>query len=260
MRVQLLDNPSLLLEWSEAPWDSRLFGSPVLQLTRIEVRGSESAAAFEEFERARDAQGCRFVSCRLESEQLAASMMLEDRGFRYIETVYTPELALQGQEIEPTARLLRVLRGSTETLSDMLAIAGRAFRNERFHVDPRLDHSIGDQRYMNWVASCLDHPVQELYGLWEADRLVAFFVIEMKLDGTCYWHLNAVAPDAQGQGYGRRAWLTMIALAQRNGAQRIRSSIVARNVRVLNLYAQLGFRFMPPQMTLHWVAQDSGTR
>jgi len=45
----------------------------------------------------------------------------------------------------------------------------------------------------------------------------------------------------------------MLHQAREAGAQRVRTCIVARNHRVLNLYAGLGFRFPPPQMTFHWV-------
>ena len=81
------------------------------------------------------------------------------------------------------------------------------------------------------------------------------FVTEVLDDSTCYWHLNAVAPEMQGQGLGKRAWLTMLALAQQDGNARVRSSIVVRNTRVMNLYAGLGFRFEAPSMTLHWVVR-----
>ena len=95
--------------------------------------------------------------------------------------------------------------------------------------------------------------MQELYVVCDASRRIAFFVTELLSDRTCYWHLNAVAPDAQGQGYGRRVWLAMMNQALEGGAQRVRTSIVARNHRVLNLYARLGFSFPPPSMTFHWV-------
>ena len=62
-----------------------------------------------------------------------------------------------------------------------------------------------------------------------------------------------VDPAAQGQGYGRRSWETMIAHARQQGSQRIQTCIVARNHRVLNLYARLGFHFPPPLTTFHWV-------
>jgi ribosomal protein S18 acetylase RimI-like enzyme len=135
----------------------------------------------------------------------------------------------------------------------LLDIARTSFQNERFKVDPRLDSSISDHRFCNWVSSSLHHPTQELYTLKDGTRIVAFFVNESLSDGTCYWHLNAVAPDAQGQGYGRRVWLSMLDQAVRADAKRVRSSIAARNHRVLNLYARLGFSFLPPSMTFHWV-------
>jgi GNAT superfamily N-acetyltransferase len=101
--------------------------------------------------------------------------------------------------------------------------------------------------------SSIGHPCQRLYVVREGHRLVSFFLTEMLPDGSCYWHLNAVAPDAQGQGYGRRAWLAMLDFAKVSGAKKVRTCIVARNHKVLNLYARLGFYFPPPLMTFHWV-------
>ena len=44
-----VDTPSLYLEWSDAPWDSVIFGFPVLQIINIEVRGSDAATDFQQF-------------------------------------------------------------------------------------------------------------------------------------------------------------------------------------------------------------------
>lgn len=248
-----VDTPNLLLEWSEAPWDSAIFGYPVLQISRIEVRGPSAGSDFASFEAVREEMGAGLVSCRLHHANLIESMLLEDHGFRFIEMLYMPELNdLTGND-ESTGLGVRLARESD--LQALLDIAGSAFRNERFHVDPRLDSALADQRYRNWVKSSYSHAAQRLYALHDGPRLVSFFVIEMLADGTCYWHLNAVAPDAQGMGYGRRAWRAMLHQAKEAGAKRIRTCIVARNHRVLNLYAKLGFRFPPPLMTFHWVRE-----
>ena len=147
----------------------------------------------------------------------------------------------------------------SDDLPALVAMAGHAFRNERFHMDPRLLRGIGDQRYQNWVISSLDHPSQRLRVVCDGDRTIAFFVTELIDDGRCsYWHLNAIAPDAQGQGYGRRAWRALMSEARSQGAEKIQSSIVARNVRVINLYASLGFRFIEPAMTFHWLRDSHG--
>jgi GNAT superfamily N-acetyltransferase len=249
-----LDGASLRLDWHETPWDSALLGSPALNIATISVCGPSADREFAAFERARAACGSRFVACRLPADRHAESMLLESAGFRFIEMVCQPVLA----DLEPTAlpphQPLEVAPCTADDVESVEAIAGAAFRHERFHADPRLPRGIGDDRYRNWVRSSMTHPRQRLHVLREAGRPVAFFVTEALDDGTTYWHLNAVAPGAQGRGIGRRAWLTMIARAAHEGATRVRSSIVLRNLRVLNLYASLGFRFEAPSMTFHWVA------
>ena len=249
----VIDTPDLHLEWAEAPWDTAVFGSPVLQISQIEVLGSSAVGSFRTFELARDQLGTALVSCRMPHERLKESMLLEDRGFRFIEMVYMPELDNLADIELPEKIEVEIDLAEEEDLQVLMEIAGSVFRNERFHVDPRLDSRLGDERYRRWVNNSLNHPQQRLYIVRDGTQPVAFFLTEMLADGTCYWHLNAVAPQAQGQGYGRRVWQAMLCEANNAGAQRVRTCIVARNFRVLNLYARLGFRFPPPLMTFHWV-------
>lgn len=249
-----LDGASLRLDWHETPWDSALLGSPALNIATIAVLGPSAGREFAAFERARAACGSRFVACRLAADRQAESMLLESAGFRFIEMVCQPVLADLARAALPPYQPLEVALCTADDVAAVEAIAGTAFGHERFHTDPRLPPGIGDVRYRNWVRTSLVHPRQRIHVLREAGRPVAFFVTEALDDGTTYWHLNAVAPEAQGRGIGRRAWLTMIARAAEEGATRVRSSIVMRNLRVLNLYASLGFRFEAPSMTFHWVA------
>lgn len=252
-----LNTSSLQMTWSQAPWDEAVCGFPVLQITALEVHGTNAGNDMQIFERERDRLGAGLVSCRLPHECLTESMLLEDHGFRFIEMLYAPELDLSTFNINENVALLEVDRAREDDLPTLMGIARTSFHNERFKMDPRLDPDVSDQRYQNWMASSLRHPTQELYAICDGERRIAFFITELLDDGTCYWHLNAVAPDAQGQGYGRRAWLSMLNHASKGGARRVRTSIVARNHRVLNLYASLGFHFSPPSMTFHWVRSRS---
>lgn len=248
-----IETPNLIMEWTEAPWDTVVFSFPVLQINKFEIFGSLAVEDFRTFEVARDSIEAGLVSCRLSHSCIQQSILLEDRGFRFIEMLYQPELLnLKDQnEFEDTG--LCVSEAKREDVSGAMEIAGSVFHNERFHVDPRLNHTLGNQRYRNWVQNCIDHPTQKLYLIRDGEALVAFFITEMLPDQTCYWHLTAVASHAQGRGYGKRAWLSMLNLARNNNANRVQTCIVARNNRVLNLYARLGFRFPPPLMTFHWV-------
>lgn len=252
--AEQIESTALRLTWSEATWDQVVCGFPVIQITDIQVLGAGAEDGLRRFEGRRDEIGAGLVSCRLPHDRLRESMLLEDRGFRFIEMLYQPELSLNFAI--PDFIALDVVRAREEDLPELSEIARTAFRSERFLMDHRLDPLISDRRFQNWVASSLSHPSQELHVVSEGGRRVAFFVTEQLSDGTCYWHLNAVAPNAQGQGLGRRAWMSMIRQAQRAGAHRVRTSIAARNFRVLNLYARLGFHFPSPQMTFHWVRES----
>lgn len=248
-----LDSSSLRMAWSEAPWDQAVCGFPVLQITTMEIRGPSAADDFRVFEQARDSLGTGLVSCRLPHDSMSESILLQDHGFRFVEMVYRPEVELSEHPVEPPESSLVVAQACDRDMPTLLTIAGSAFRNERFRMDPRLDPAISDQRYRNWVTNSQHHATQQLNVVRDGTRIVAFFITELLADGTCYWHLNALSANAQGQGYGRRIWLCMLAHAKRAGAQRVCSSIVARNVRVVGLYARLGFRFAPPTMTFHWL-------
>lgn len=243
----------LHMEWSSLPWDSAIFGCPVLQIGKIEVLGANPDTQFEEFERTRDEMGCNFSSCRLGASQLRESMLLEAHGFRFIEMVYAPELMLETSSEPASDTGLQVSIATERDVSSAAEIAAVAFLNERFQVDHRIPPGYGALRYRNWVLSVSGHPQQRLFVVRDGGNIVAFFVTEDLPDGTCYWHLNAVSPELQGQRYGLRSWRAMIENARNSGAGKVRSSIVARNFRVLNLYARLGFRFSAPSMTFHWL-------
>jgi len=251
--TETINTKSLQMTWSQSPWDEAICGFPVVQITDIQVLGTYADTDIQIFEKVREDLGAGLVSCRLPHNCLKESMLLEDHGFRFLEMVYSPELDLSDFKVNPETKPLMVNRASEADMFELLDIARTSFQNERFKMDPRLDPDISDQRFQNWVASSLHHATQDLYVIRDGLRIIAFFVTELLKGGTCYWHLNAVAPNAQGQGYGRRVWLSMLNQAASAGAQRVRSSIAARNHRVLNLYARLGFNFLPPSMTFHWV-------
>lgn len=252
-----ISTPSLRMAWSRAPWDEVVCGFPVIQITALKIQGNDADHDMQVFEGERDRLGVGLVSCRLPHECMEESMLLEDREFRFIEMVYQPELDLRSFSKDGKSSILKIARAKEIDLPILLGIARTAFHNERFTMDPRLDPAISGQRYQNWVASSFHHPTQELFVIFDGEQQIGFFVTELLSDSTCYWHLNAIAPDSQGNGWGRRAWVSMLNHAVTTGAQRVRTSIVARNQRVLNLYASLGFEFPPPSMTFHWTRQET---
>lgn len=243
----------LLLEWTEASWDSTVFGFPVLQINQMRICGPLANKDFCSFETARDRIEAGLVSCRLPHQCLSESFLLEERGFRFIEMVFQPELDDLQTKNYSQVENIQISFADHKTLDTVIEIAGKAFRNERFYIDPRLNSILSDLRYCNWVRDSFNHPTQQIYVFNNGDRIVAFFIIEILEDGTCYWHLTAVDPNLQSQGFGRSVWLAMLNFLRARGVNKVRTCIAARNHRILNLYASLGFRYPPPLMTFHWV-------
>lgn len=248
-----IETSCLTLSAHEASWDSAVYGIPVVQIEDIEVRDQESARVdYSRFETWINSEQVGIISCRLLHDRLRDSMFLEAREFRFVEMVLHPRFdPLQNQQF--TKEDLLIAPAVEADLNALKDIAERAFGFERYHVDPRLNPRQGDQRYGRWVRNSLHHQSQRLLKVLDGERLIALFLIEFGSDQSAYWHLTAIAPEWQGRGYGRRVWLAMLSYCKDQGCQSVSTTISARNTPVLNLYAQLQFRFMPPEMTFHWI-------
>lgn len=251
----IIETDGLSLKATIVPWDTQIFDYPVAQIDQFKIIDDDkSTSDFMEFESWRDIKQCKLISCRLSHDRICESMFLEAKGFRFVETVLHPKL--KGLlSLNTLDQGLSIIPATFADLPVLIKIAESAFRNERFHVDPRLDPQIGDLRYGCWVANTLNHPSQRLLKILDNEIIVAFFIIEVLDDGHVYWHLTAVSPEHQGKGYGRRTWLSMLRFHKQNGYDAVSTTISARNVSVLNLYSSLNFRFLPPEMTFHWMSE-----
>ncbi|MBN1611276.1 MAG: GNAT family N-acetyltransferase [Polyangiaceae bacterium] len=247
--------PALHLLCGLVPWDIEVFGFPVAQITELEV--FDAARAARDYAPIRgwlERQEVRVLSCRLPHDRLRESMFLEAQGLRFVEMVIHPKLAkLESREFP--ADTLNIAPATADDLPGLVAIGERAFHFERYHVDPRLDPRLGDKRYARWVRNSFQHPTQRLLKIEDGSDLVAMFVVERRSPEAVYWHLTAIAPEWQGKGYGKRVWRAMLRRHREDGASEVVTTISARNSPVLGLYATLGFSFLPPDMTFHWVRE-----
>lgn len=256
MKLERLADASLDMEFGLVPWDTRACGFPVAQIRSLRLTDAGAAVQrFHEFEAWRDAQRAMLVSCRLPHDALRESMFLETFGFRFIEMVFQPELEIDGVCPDPDPAL-KVAAPTPDELPGIEEIAAQAFTTDRFHLDHRLPAAAGGERYRRWVRSAAQSADQRLVSVKEGENTVSFFVVQTAEDGSCYWHLNAIAPAFQGKGYGKRVWRTMLAGHHAEGVRSVRSMISVRNTPVVNLYARLGFRFRPPQSTFHWAREQ----
>ena len=245
---------SLEISARESPWDTESFGFKVAQVDSIRINKLEVARLeycfFNEWIHVNNYQ---VVSCRLQCSMLNESMLLEENGFRFVETVLHPYLDSSNKFKGYMDNELIISTPDESELPELRSIAETAFTNERYYADPRINSSLSGIRFGNWLVSSYYHKNQILLKASHNNVNIAFFIIENLDDSRVYWHLTAVSPRFQGMGYGRRIWGSMIARHFSENKKYISTTIAARNVTVLNLYSSFGFRFSPPEMTFHWV-------
>lgn len=252
-RIELRTD-TLELSAAAVPWDSEIFGCPVVSISRIEIKSDQPEAvqsSFEPFNHWLREHAVQIASCRLPHDRLDTSMLLERNDFKFIEMVLHPVVQLATYPVMHTG--LVVAQADECDVPALAGLAERAFGHERYHIDPRIDSKLADLRYARWVRNSFGDPRQRLLKITLDGAMVGMFVVEDKPDGSAYWHLTAVNPDFQGRQLGHRIWMAVLQYHQRAGRSSIGTTISARNSRVLGLYAKLNFRFAEPEMTFHWV-------
>lgn len=256
-----LDSDGLALSARLLDWDTESLGAPVAQIDRIELRAAEALPADAAPLRAwLAANRVALASCRLPEARLRESIFLEGMGFRFVEMVYGMRLVLAAEGGAVDAPDVRWEAARPQDLPALAAVASAAFATGRWHVDPRIGAAASGQRYAHWVARSLAGGPQQVLLVRDGNDgsggVAGFFIVEDMADGSAYWHLTAVSPAHQGRGWGRRMWKAMVRRHAAAGRHSVRTTIAARNLAVVNLYAGLGWRFDDCQMTFHWMPEE----
>jgi ribosomal protein S18 acetylase RimI-like enzyme len=192
----------------------------------------------------------RLVTCRLPQEKLPECGFLESHGFRFIELNYRPTRS--GLDNFAPDQAITIRPASPGDAAEITAIASDVFATGRWHMDPHIGAEIGDRRYAAWAGNAFRNPDQSVLTFLMDRRIIGFLVLERPAPSERFWSLISLAPGLAGQGLGRRVWQTLLAFHAAEGVTTVSTSISSHNVAVFNLYVSLGFRFPPPEITLHW--------
>ena len=251
-RIESIRTSALTLSHCLVPWDAQILGVPVAQITAVRVLEPVQA----ERDYARFVDWCKheriaLCTCRLPADRLVDSMFLEERGFRFVELNYQPQLkALQGMQFVDEGIVVALAEESDR--EPLAAMAAEVFHHGRLHQDPRIGQVLGDRRYRAWMHNAFSNPAQRVSKCLQEGKIVGFFVVESPEPGQYFWSLVGLAPGLQGTGLGKRVWRAMLHAHRTAGAHTVSTSISSHNIPAFNLYVALGFRFPQPSVTLQW--------
>lgn len=194
------------------------------------------AASGEDLRRALP-PGPLFAFAKIPAGDVAAASLLEDAGFRLAETGLVFEKRLGPGDRAAPAQRVRFARPQDE--ARVREIAGGAFSQSRFHLDPGIPREAADALKAAWAGNFFSGGRGDAMVVAEEDGTVAGFLLLLVAADVLVVDLVAVDAAWRGRGLAK----AMLLFAGASGPFRLyRVGTQASNPAAMALYASLGFR------------------
>jgi ribosomal protein S18 acetylase RimI-like enzyme len=226
----------------EDPWLATLLRRPAFRLG--------SAVSANETLSTRLAREPLFVTAKVEADDLEMVRRLENVGFRIVDVSLTFDAKALNPPAEPGSPNCDIRSVRAEDRDGVVALASRAFRFSRFHLDPMLPNTIADRIKAAWASNYFTGARGDAMIVAKADGvIVGFLQLLRPKAGDLVIDLIAVAPEAARQGIAS----AMIRFATCNDGivRSLRVGTQAANVASCRLYESLGFRLREAGLVLH---------
>ena len=221
-------------------WLSEFLQRPAYHLTDMSVRPGLGA---------RLAEKPLFVTAKCPVADVGTVGRLEDAGFRVIDAALTFDASSLRADFAGKA----VRFATPQDRASVSAIAGRAFRYTRFHLDPALPVALAHRIKAAWADNYFGGQRGDGMVVAEEGGKVVGFLQLLWAGDALVIDLIAVAPEAGRQGLAS----AMIGFASANGTGDARRAATfkvgtqAANTASCRLYENLGFRLGASAFVLH---------
>lgn len=224
-------------------WLGALLGRPALRLARSNrpTTGWIDRLSVDEL----------FVTAKLATSEVTASVELQALGFRTVDVLLTFDAAA----VAAPGADARVRFARPADRDGVTRIAGSAFQYTRFHLDPAIPGPLADRIKAAWAGNYFDGGRGDGMVVAERDGAIAGFLqLLWSADGSqLLIDLIAVGRDSARQGLARA--MIGFAAARGTGDGRQPASLAvgtqAANIPSARLYESLGFRLKQSQFVLH---------
>lgn len=189
------------------------------------------------------AGGPAMLQARVPADDIGAVRALTEAGLYVVDAALT-----LGRERTAGPAGEGVRAGCEADRAAVLAIAARAFRFSRFHLDPGVPDEIANRVKRDWMESYFEGRRGDALFVCEHDGEVAGFLGVVDREDASGIDLVAVAPEFHGRGIGRRMCEAFLA---REAPERRVVGTQAANAPSLRLYSALGFRVEAAAFNLH---------
>ena len=191
-----------------------------------------------------------FSSIKLAADNICSSVMLQDIGFRQVDTSLT-FCATDGVNMD--TKNIRV--ALPEDRERVVEISGQAFSSSRFHLDPQITNDKANKIKCQWAENYFYGKRGDYMIVAEdnQNRVQGFCQILSTRDNGAVIDLIGISPKATGQGLGTQ----MISFLWKKGVDRKKPNRIlvgtqAANIGAVNFYEKMGFRLIKTQNILHF--------
>jgi hypothetical protein len=238
------------------PWDEAILGFPV-----ADIRLGPEPPKVDDISLFREAlsnycrrTGSELVSVRVAARQTSSIAVLSRAGFVYVDFGLLATLPT----LEPASLLktrFTVRQAEPADHAAIYQICGNAFDFGRYHTDPHFPCELANRRYLQWIRRALSgsDPGDVVFVLGRPGKVIGFMHVALN-ESNADLRLGAVAP---GSSLGFWLYNETLRAVHALGAKSVSTGISTANVRVMQIYSALGFRFSRPEVILHWHSPDA---
>ncbi len=187
----------------DAVWEQRNLG---MRVQELEAERTDSPEAL------REALGCLdspYCVVKLPENMPALSLIVQEYGFRYAETMFTMEKRLRTEPELPGiwqryAPQIGVHTPDEAEIGDILmrVRSGAVFQTDRIALDPHFSPQIAGIRYANWISDLLREGGCRVHIVTVKDQPVAFDILRSAGNGVQDDLLGGLLDQESARGMG----------------------------------------------------------
>lgn len=191
-----------------------------------------------------------FAYAKLDPQAHRAIGLLEDRGFRLVDTNVTFGKAVTPAGTPDAGQVLRAARPGDEEA--VTAIARSSFVFSRFHADPLIPRETADEVKARWAANFFSGARGDAMIVAEHNgRVSGFLLLALKKEEQAMI-IDLIAVDKTARDRGIASGMIRFAERSLRGFRTISVGTQLANQASIRLYESLGFRFASAAYVFHF--------
>ncbi len=228
------------LDFYDTPWNTRSLGMKTREICALEFSHVESLnTLLTKLDYKNEVDDIQLICLRIQGQNQPLKITLQQNGYRFVET----SLKMKLNNLERTdlykefGTNINIEQPAEQDFAQIRNIARDDFAFGRFHEDPLIPGELARNRYYHWIDELTKQGKEFL--IFKKNNLVISFLAYQKMNSDAELILGG---SKTSHGYiSYYFWSTILDYFKKSGIRKIRTTISAANLGILNLYIRFGF-------------------